>query len=59
MPWTILMDAAHSFSRTAVAPLSLLWLALWPARHALLSVALILMYVHHGEPAGDEDIFTF
>jgi hypothetical protein len=37
----------------------LLWAVLWPARHALLTVVLILMYVHSLEPSSDEDPFTF
>ena len=39
--------------------LGLLWAVLWPARHALLTVALILLYVHRLEPSSDEDPFTF
>jgi len=59
MDLSTFVRAATQLGPATLAPLGLVWVALWPARHALLSVALILLYVHHYEPESDEDTFTF
>ena len=59
MVWSTFLDVATRWVPSSLAPAAAVWVALWPARHALLSVALILLYVHRYEPESDEDIFTF
>jgi hypothetical protein len=59
MPWSALAEAPAAVAQNVLFPLGLLWAVLWPARHALLTVVLILMYVHRLEPSSDEDPFTF
>jgi len=59
MPWSAIADVPVNLVHNALFPLGILWAVLWPARHALLTVVLILMYVHRLEPSSDEDPFTF
>ncbi len=59
MPWYALTDVSATLVHNVLLQLGLLWAVLWPARHALLTVVLILMYVHRLEPSSDEDPFTF
>jgi hypothetical protein len=59
MHWPALTEAFANLTQGALAPLAVLWTVFWPARHALLTVALILLYVHRLEPSSDEDPFTF
>jgi hypothetical protein len=59
MQWPVLTEAFASLLQGPVAPLAVLWALAWPARHALLTVVLILLYVHRLEPSSDEDPFTF
>ena len=59
MPWSALTDVPATLAHNVLLTTGLLWAALWPARHALLTVVLILMYVHRLEPRSDEDPFTF
>jgi hypothetical protein len=55
----LLTEAFGSLTQSSFLPVSLLWAVFWPARHALLTVVLILLYVHRLEPSSDEDPFTF
>ena len=59
MFWSAFAEIPASLAQSVLVPLGLLWAAFWPARHALLTVVLILMYVHRLEPSSDEDPFTF
>jgi hypothetical protein len=53
-----LLETAAELLHAALVPLSVLWTVFWPARHALLTVALLLIYVHGFEESG-EDPYTF
>jgi hypothetical protein len=59
MLWSTILESAARLAEGTMFPVGLLWVALWPARHALLTVTLVLMYVHRYEPESDEDPFTF
>jgi hypothetical protein len=59
MFWSAFAEIPTSLAQSALVSLGLFWAAFWPARHALLTVVLILMYVHRLEPSSDEDPFTF
>ncbi len=53
-----LAATAAELMRAALFPLGALWAAFWPARYALLAVALLLVYVHGFEEPG-EDPYIF
>jgi len=59
MHWPVLTEAFAQLTQSPLFPLTVLWTVFWPARHALLTVVLILLYVHRLEPSSDEDPFTF
>jgi hypothetical protein len=44
--------------RAALVPLNALWSVFWPARQSLLTVVLLLVYVH-GFAEADEDPYLF
>ena len=55
-----LADTAVGMLRAVLEPMSALWLFFWPARHALLTVAMLLLYVHGFEGGSeDEDPYFF
>jgi hypothetical protein len=56
---TTFADVPVHLAQQILLGLGTLWTFLWPARHALLTVSLILLYVHRLEPSSDEDTFTF
>jgi hypothetical protein len=55
-----LAQAAAEYLVTALLPLNAVWLFFWPARHALLTVVLVLLYVTSPvAAAGEDDPYIF